>query len=259
MQDTLGAYNDVAQTRDLIRASGNEIAAVLVEPMMGSAGCIPATREFLTMIREETAKAGIILIFDEVMTSRFSGGGAQGLDKITPDITTLGKYIGGGMSFGAFGGRKDIMAIFDPTAAGSMPHAGTFNNNVLSMAAGIAGMSKVFTPEVATGLNNRGEATRARINELFAREGVGLQASGRSSLMNIHPLVGPISKPDDLAKADDRVRELLFLDLLEQGFYMARRGFIALSLAIGDAEIDGFVKALAAIIDKRREVLPKQA
>jgi glutamate-1-semialdehyde 2,1-aminomutase len=253
----LARYNDVEATRALIQREAADLAAILVEPMMGSAGCIPAEREFLAMLREESTRAGTVLIFDEVMTSRFSAGGAQQLDGIKPDMTTLGKYIGGGMSFGAFGGRRDLMAIYDPTAAGAMPHAGTFNNNVLSMAAGVAGMSKVFTPEAAAALDARGERLRARLNAAFNEAGVALQMTGRSSLMTLHPVTGPIRSVDDLEGANDAVKELIFLDLLERGYYMARRGFIALSLMVSDADLDGFVAAVEDAVAERADVLPR--
>jgi glutamate-1-semialdehyde 2,1-aminomutase len=253
----LARYNDIEGTRAMIGREAADLAATLVEPMMGSAGCIPAERGFLAMLREETARAGTVLIFDEVMTSRFSAGGAQQLDAITPDMTTLGKYIGGGMSFGAFGGRRDLMAIYDPTAAGAMPHAGTFNNNVLSMAAGIAGMAKVFTPDAAAALHERGEALRARLNAIFKDAGVMLQMTGRSSLMTLHAVTGPVRSVDDLARANDAAKELVFLDLLERGYYMARRGFIALSLMVSDADLDGFVAAVEDIVAERADVLPR--
>ncbi len=253
----LARYNDIEGTRALIRREASDLADILVEPMMGSGGCIPAEREFLAMLREETASAGAVLIFDEVMTSRFSSGGAQKLDGITPDMTTLGKYIGGGMSFGAFGGRRDLMQIYDPTAPGAMPHAGTFNNNVLSMAAGVAGMAKVFTPAAAATLHARGEALRARLNAVFADAGVALQMTGRSSLMALHAVTAPVRSVDDLAGSNEAAKELVFLDLLERGYYMARRGFIALSLTVSDADLDGFVAAIKDVVAEREDVLPR--
>jgi len=253
----LARYNDIEATRAMIKREAADLAAILVEPMMGSAGCVPAEREFLAMLRAEATAAGTVLIFDEVMTSRFSAGGAQQLDEITPDMTTLGKYIGGGMSFGAFGGRRDLMRIYDPTAAGAMPHAGTFNNNVLSMAAGIAGMSKLFTPAAAAALHARGEALRARLNAVFADAGVALQMTGRSSLMTLHAVTGPIRSVDDLAASNEAAKELVFLDLLERGYYMARRGFIALSLMVSDADLDAFVEAVKDVLAEREDVLPR--
>jgi glutamate-1-semialdehyde 2,1-aminomutase len=128
---TLATYNDIAAARELIAAQAATLAAVIVEPMIGNGGCIPADPAFLRMLREETTRHGILLTFDEVMTSRHGAGGLQARIGVTPDLTTLGKYIGGGMSFGAFGGRGDVMARLDATRPGALSHSGTFNNNVL--------------------------------------------------------------------------------------------------------------------------------
>ena len=111
-------YNDAAAAAKLIAQHGSDLAAVIVEPMQGSGGCIPAEQEFLTTLRQETARVGAMLVFDEVMTSRLAPGGLQTRYGIRPDLMTLGKYVGGGMSFGAFGGRADLMRRFDPRQAG---------------------------------------------------------------------------------------------------------------------------------------------
>ena len=112
--------------------------------MIGAGGCIPADPEFLTGLRHLTEQTGALLIFDEVMTSRLGASGLHGLYGITPDLVTFGKYLGGGLSFGAFGGRADILDRFDPARAGAWPHAGTFNNNTLSLSAGFAGTERHF-------------------------------------------------------------------------------------------------------------------
>ena len=156
----LAPYNDVEGTLDLIRQHGQDLAAILVEPMLGSGGCLPGRRDFLGALRQAASELGIILIFDEVMTSRLSSGGLQAALGVTPDMTTLGKYLGGGASFGAFGGRADIMAHYDPEKPGYWPHAGTFNNNVLSMAAGLTGLRDIYTPAAAMELNAKGDRLR---------------------------------------------------------------------------------------------------
>ena len=125
------------------------------------------------------------------------------------------------------------------------------------MAAGIAGMAKVFTPEAAAALHARGEALRARLNAVFQDAGVALQMTGRSSLMTLHAVTGSIRSVDDLAGANDAAKELVFLDLLERGYYLARRGFIALSLMVGDADLDGFVAAVKDVVAERADVLPR--
>src|SRR3954452_15297631 len=115
------------------------LAAIMIESMLCGSGCIPARCEFLADLRALASETGAVLIFDEVMTSRLAPGGLQEVHGVLPDMTTLGKYVGGGMSFGAFGGAARIMKWFDPRRADGFQHAGTFNNNVLTMSAGHVG------------------------------------------------------------------------------------------------------------------------
>ncbi len=244
-------YNDLAGTEKLIQQHADELACVLVEPMQGSSGCIPAVDGFLAMLREQSRAVGALLIFDEVMTSRLSPGGAQGLFNVIPDMTTLGKYIGGGMSFGAFGGSEAIMQIFDPRRSDAIPHAGTFNNNSLTMAAGVAAMGKVLTDEALNRVNKRGDALRAELNRIAREHKTRIQFTGLGSLLGLHTTSAEIHSNADLAAADDRIMELVFLDLLEQGYYIARRGFIALMLPLGDAEIEGFTNAFETVVEHR--------
>lgn len=252
----LARYNDTAGAVCAIEENGHDLACVLVEPMLGAGGCIPAAPGFLEALREATAAAGALLVLDEVMTSRFGRHGAGHLLGIRPDLVTLGKWVGGGLSFGAFGGRADIMAVYDPSTPGAVPHAGTFNNNALTMRAGVAALDEAFTPDIAEALHARGEGLRARLAALFADHGVALSVTGAGSLMTVHATAGPVASPEDLASAEPAARELVFLDLLERGFYMANRGFIALSTAVTDEELDAFLAALDAILAERRTVLP---
>jgi glutamate-1-semialdehyde 2,1-aminomutase len=242
-------YNDVEGARASIREHADRLAAVVVEPVLGSGGVIPATREFLQTLQEEARAHGVLLILDEVMTSRLSPSGAAPLFGLTPDLLTLGKYLGGGLSFGAFGGRADLMGRFDPSQPGALPHAGTFNNNVLSMAAGLAGLTQVLDDARLEALNARGDRLREQLNAVMAPH--GWVATGMGSMVGFHPVSGPVRSPADLADADDRRRELLFLDLLERGFYVAPRGFIALSIEVTDDDVDEFVAAVAEALAAR--------
>src|SRR5499433_47520 len=186
------SYNDTEGTVALIDQHAHEMAAVIIEPMIGAGGGIAAKPEFLQALRERCTRHGIVLIFDEVMTSRLSSGGLQKRIGITPDMTSFGKYLGGGASFGAFGGRADIMARFDPRRADAVSHAGTFNNNVISMAAGVAGLTQLYTPEVAERLTRDGDAFRERLNALAAKRGLPIQVLGIGSMLNIHFQSGTI-------------------------------------------------------------------
>jgi glutamate-1-semialdehyde 2,1-aminomutase len=220
-QFVLGEYNDAAAA-ELV---DDQTAAVLVEPMLGSGGVIPGEPAFLEALRDATRRHGALLIFDEVMTSRLAVGGLQQVLGITPDLTTLGKYVGGGLAFGAFGGRREIMERFDPSRPDAFQHAGTFNNAVATMAAGVAGLTKVLTADAIAQLNGLGDRLRAGLNAI----GSGLQASGHGSMVGLH--------------TDETTKTLLHLHMLERGYSYARRGFVSLSLPLTADDVDGFATA----------------
>jgi glutamate-1-semialdehyde 2,1-aminomutase len=243
-----GRYNDVEATAAALAGDPDAVAAVLVEPMMGSAGAIPAEPGFLAYLREVTARHGIVLILDEVMTSRNGPGGLQGRLGLSPDLTTFGKYLGGGLSFGAFGGRADLMDVFDTTRPSGVSHAGTFNNNTLSLAGGLAGLKEVFTPEMADRHYARGERFRAQLAAAGAAHGVPLQVTGSGSIMAVHiQATAPIRRPADVV-APPAARKLLHLALLERGYSIARRGLISLSLPLTDADDSGFLEAFDDVL-----------
>jgi glutamate-1-semialdehyde 2,1-aminomutase len=226
-------YNDIDAVQAVVGPDGSEtsgVACVLVEPMQGSGGCIPAADGFLRELRQLCDSSGTLLIFDEVMTSRLSPGGAQELFDVMPDLTTLGKYLAGGLTFGAFGGRADILTAFDPNAGGSLSQAGTFNNNILSMSAVVATISEVLTPELIITVNERGVRLREGLNHIFTDHQQPFTVTGVGSLMSIH--------------ASEAELELFFHAMLDQGWYLARRGFIALSIEITDDFIDRFLDAV---------------
>jgi glutamate-1-semialdehyde 2,1-aminomutase len=247
-------YNDIDGALRLIDLHRTELAAILVEPMIGSGGSIPADIAFLQALRAAASAAGILLVFDEVMTSRLAPGGRQEATGITPDLCTLGKYVGGGMPFGAFGGRRDVMQQFDPRTRGALSHAGTFNNNVVTMAAGIAGLTSVFTPQAALALNARGDALRARLNQLCLDRSARFQFTGLGSLMSAHATNRAVRTPADAAQADSALAGVFFFDLLKRGVYIARKGFISLSLPIGEAELEHFAGAVAGFLDDRKDL-----
>jgi glutamate-1-semialdehyde 2,1-aminomutase len=251
----LGDYNDDEGARRLIAENAADLAAVLVEPMLGSGGCIPGEPAFLAALQEAARAAGALFILDEVMTSRTSAGGLQGLLGLSPDLTTLGKYLGGGMSIGAFGGRAEVMALFDPRQPGALPHAGTFNNNVLTMSAGIAGLTQIFTPEAAERLRERGDRFRERLNALCRAAGAAMQFTGCGSIIGVHFKAAPIRNAADAAGADNRLRDLFFFDMAAAGIYLARRGFIALMLPVGEPELDQATAAVSDFLARRRDLL----
>lgn len=244
-------YNDTKGAVALIEEHAADLAAVIVEPMLGSGGCIVGQPDFLAALREATRVADTVLIFDEVMTSRMSGGGMQERLGIVPDMTALGKYMAGGMSFGAFGGRADIMAQF----ASALPHAGTFNNNVLSMAGGGVALGEIFTPACAEALFQRGENLRHKLNDICQTADVPMHFTGIGSMLTAQFRPGPIHRPTPASPAEELVRELFFFDMLEAGIYLARRGMVALSLPVGEAELVRYRQAVAEFVRSRAPLL----
>jgi glutamate-1-semialdehyde 2,1-aminomutase len=233
-------YNDVAAATAAFAEHGGDIACVLVEPMQGSGGCIPGDPEFLAVLRALTTASGAVLIFDEVMTSRLSVGGAQLLLGITPDMTTLGKYLGGGLSFGAFGGRADLMGTFDP-ARGGLSHAGTFNNNAFTMAVGAEALATV---------NERGDRLRTGLQARFDASPLPFCVTGWGSLLCVHP----VATIEDIDDADVRWRDLFFHDVLDAGFYTAPRGMVALSMAVSDDDTGAFMDAVERFCEQRSDL-----
>jgi glutamate-1-semialdehyde 2,1-aminomutase len=180
----------------------------------------------------------------------------QKLHGVTPDLTTLGKYVAGGMSFGAFGGRGDVMDLFDGHRPGSLIHSGTFNNNVMSMAGGLVAMGEIFDAAAADALFARGERLRERLNAVCRERGVEMQFTGLGSMMQPHFRKGPIERPYAATPREEALRELYFFDLLAAGVYIARRGMIAMSLPVGEAECDRLVAAVDEFCALRRPLMP---
>ena len=252
-------YNDIDETRAILRRHSSELAAVIVEPMLQSAGCIPAAPQFLDMLRSETAAISALLIFDEVVTSRLHPTGMHGALGIKPDLVTLGKYIGGGLSFGAFGGAQSVMERFDPRQPDAIVHSGTFNNNTLSMAVAHAGLSLAYPPATATALNARGEELRTRLNLMSGAAGAQLQFTGIGSIMCAHMMLGPIFSAEDAAHGNADLKDLLFFHLLESGIYLAKRGMLSLSLATTEQQINRLEDAIRRFLEIYRPLLAAPA
>ncbi|MBT6202899.1 MAG: aminotransferase class III-fold pyridoxal phosphate-dependent enzyme [Alphaproteobacteria bacterium] len=251
----MAPFNDTERTVELVAEHADDLACVVVEPMQGAAGMVPAGKDFLQALRDVTAKHDVILIFDEVVTSRLSGGGLQQILGITPDMTTLGKYIGGGATFGAFGGREDIMSRYDPRSANPIGHAGTFNNNVITHAAGSTGMTQIYTPEKADSFNAWGGKFRDRLNDVIGKHGLPMHVSGLGSIMAIHCSEGPHYNEHDAERDNALKGELLFYDLLARGQRMTWRNSMLLCLPMTDEDIDGYVDAFDDVLATRSHLL----
>jgi glutamate-1-semialdehyde 2,1-aminomutase len=245
-------YNCLESVKELFAANPGEIAGVIVEPVVGNAGFIPPEPGFLEGLRELTREHGALLVFDEVMTGfRISFGGAQAKFGVTPDLTTMGKVIGGGLPVGAYGGRADIMAMVAP--AGPMYQAGTLSGNPLAMTAGIKTLELLKRP----GTYERLEAITARlsngIQEAALAAGVPITGSHISAMFGFFLCPGPVRNFEEAKATDSQRFSRLHRAMLERGVYLAPSSYEAgfTSLAHSDADIDdtlmAFRKALLAI------------
>ena len=239
-------YNDIAGCEARIAESADSLAAVIVEPVLGSGGVISADQDFLEQLREMTRKVGALLIFDEIVTFRLHTGGAQAIYDIGPDLTTFGKIIGGGFPVGAFGGRRDVMALLHPTK-GIIGWGGTFNGNPVSAAAGVKTL-EALTSEVLDELNHRGQDLSERLNKVLEASGLPAQVTSAGSLFNIHATDEPITSNHGVKQADPELTELIHLGLMNRGFFLAARGMGCLSTAMTPADLDGLVDAVEDLV-----------
>jgi glutamate-1-semialdehyde 2,1-aminomutase len=230
-----------------------EIAALLVEPVQGSAGMIPMDAAFLRAMRETTRRLGIVLVFDEVVSLRVAYGGAEEHYGIAPDMTCLGKVIGGGLPLGAFGGREEIMALFDPSRGPpAISHPGSYNANPVSLAAGLATL-ELLTRDTIAQLNRRGELLREELKRVFDDAGVPAAITGLGSLFGIHLTDRQVRTIRDAASGDAGLRHRIFLGLYNEGILLDPRGVGTLSTAIGEPEIERFLGALRTVLSRLGE------
>ncbi len=244
-QDTLVApYNDLEAVRRLFEECPDEIAAVIVEPVAGNMGVVPPADGFLEGLRRLTEDHGSLLIFDEVMTGfRVALGGAQSLYSVMPDLTTLGKVIGGGLPVGAYGGRKEIMEMVAP--AGPVYQAGTLSGNPLAMAAGIATLKELTKPGVFDGMVERVKALGEGIATAAGSAGVPIFQTQAGTMFSTFFREGPIRNWEDVSRCDTDAFGRFFHGMLEGGIYIAPSQFEAgfISAAHGDAEVQATISA----------------
>lgn len=244
-------YNDLDWCERVLRQNASEIACLIMEPVMSSFGYLPGEVDFLRGLRELTAELGIVLIYDEVQSFRIAPGGAQEALGVIPDMTSFGKIIGGGTPVGAFGGRADIMELFDPTRGAAIAHAGTFNANPVTMAAGEVVMNHL-TPEVYDRMNALGDETRAKLSAVFDEFEVDAQVTGIGSLFGIHFTAEEITDYRSVVRGDQTMRRALFTGLLNEGVLLQTGAAGAMNSLTTSDEIDTLVDATRRVIERVR-------
>jgi glutamate-1-semialdehyde 2,1-aminomutase len=246
VQETLVLpWNNPEATERLITRHKNELAAVIVDPLANRMGFIPPAPGYLKHLREVTRAYGILVIFDEVISLRVGISGAQGRYGGDPDLTTMGKIIGGGFPVGATGGKAEVMAVFDPGTKGPrILSGGTFSANPVTMTAGLAAMQAMDLATFAR-LEDMGARLRARLNDVFKRNGQPGQVTGDGSLFRVLTVSRPLHNYRDSieAGADERSYRL-FLALLDAGIMVNDNGLGCLSTPMGETDLDRIEDAL---------------
>lgn len=241
-------YNSSAAVDALIERHGAELAAVIVEPMLGSGGMIPGQPEFLAKLRAATRDAGIVLICDEVVTLRLSPGGAQALYRLEPDLTTMAKIIGGGFPIGALGGHRDIMRTYaEPEQGGRIASMGTFNANPISIRAGLAAMHLLDDAAIAH-INDLGERIRRGLAALIECHRAPAQVSGLGSLFQLHWTRAPLDDARASQQADRQLALLTFIGLANRGVQLSMRCSGSVSTPMAAADIDRLLGAFDEVL-----------
>jgi glutamate-1-semialdehyde 2,1-aminomutase len=230
-------FNDLDAVRDAFRANPGEIAAVVVEPVAGNMGCVPPEPGFLEGLREVTREQGALLLFDEVMTGfRLAYGGAQARYRVTPDLTTLGKVVGGGFPLAAYGGRREIMERMAP--AGPVYQAGTLSGNPVAVSAGLAQLALLEDGQVYALLEERGAQLEAGLNDAARAVGVPCTVNRVGSMITAFFTQGPVRNYDDARACDTARFGAFFRAMLERGVYLAPSQFEAAFLSAAHTEED---------------------
>lgn len=247
LQDVLVlTYNDIEGAKALIEEHAADLAAVLIDPLVSRMGYVSATIDFLRMLRDVTRRCNVLLVFDEVYTLRLARGGLQKKRNITPDITAMGKIIGGCFPIGAVGGSAEIMSVFDPSrGARRLPHGGTYNANPISMSAGYAAMTEL-TPEAYAHLEFLGARARNGINEIILDAEADAQVMGEGSVLAIVPTRAPVQNWREFSICETRKKGIVALHehLLGNGILMAPHGTFVLSTPMVESDIDDMLEAV---------------
>jgi glutamate-1-semialdehyde 2,1-aminomutase len=244
-------FNDKEAARRAITENKDHVSAMIVEGMMGAAGQIPPKDDYLSFLRKVTADNDVLLILDEVQSFRLDYGGMQSIARIKPDLTALGKVIGGGYPVGAVGGREEIMELLSPEMH-KVYHSGTFNANPVTATAGVTTLEQLTVEEIAR-INRLGENLAEGIRDVFIKLNIKGQVTGRGSLLNLHFNSVPVVDGRTAKLDNQQILHLLHLALMERGIFAASRGMFAISTPMTDKEIH---TAVMAVEDSLAELQP---
>lgn len=246
-------FNDKEAVEKIIKENKDELAAVIVEGIMGAGGLIPPKDDYLKFLRKVTTENNVLLVIDEVISFRLSTGGAQQIYDVKPDLTVFGKSIGGGLPVGAFGGREDVMAVFSPEQERPAHHSGTLVATPVGAAAGIAAL-KEMTKEALDRINSLGDSLADGIKNVLSELQIKAQVTGYGSLHQIHFTPEPVTHAEVSLLAQDKdILRLFHLAMLNRDVFIPKRGMYNISMPLSETELN---KAVTATADALSELKP---
>jgi glutamate-1-semialdehyde 2,1-aminomutase len=252
-------FNNKAAAERIITENKDDLAAVVVEGIMGAAGMIPPEDHYLKHLKKVTGENDVLLIVDEVISFRLSTGGAQLIYDVQPDRTALGKTIGGGLPVGAFGGREDVMAVYSPKHKRPAHHAGTFVATPIAVAAGIANL-KEMTADTLDRINSLGWSMRENLQKALDDLNIKIQIKGYGSLQQLHFTSEPVFDAQTAFFTQDRdLLRLFHLSLMNKGIFIPNRGFFAISTPMTEAETDKAVEATTETLSELKPLMEQIA
>jgi glutamate-1-semialdehyde 2,1-aminomutase len=235
-------WGELEEIERQLRGREGELAAIIVEPVQGAGGVRAPDPAFLPFLRSFTERHGALLIFDEIISFRLAPGGAQELLGVRPDLTTLGKIIAGGYALAAFGGRADVMSVFDARRQGAVSHGGTFNGNPVAAAAGLETL-RHLTPDVYTRLASLGDRLGARVRSKIEAAALDARIETVGSLFQVFTRFGRTTFATGASQPSD-----LFLGMLLEGFYIAPRGMGSIPAIATEGDVDDLADALVSVL-----------
>ncbi|HEY0443791.1 MAG TPA: aspartate aminotransferase family protein [Candidatus Limnocylindrales bacterium] len=236
-------WGDADGVQRVLAGREPDVAAILIEPVQGAGGVRAAEPAFLAFLRDFASSHGMLLIFDEIISFRVARGGAQErLGGIRPDLTTLGKIIGGGYALAAFGGRADVMELFDARRTGALTHGGTYNGNPVAAAAGLATLREL-TPATFQRLDSLGDRLRTRLTSIIDGDRLDARVAGIGSLFQVFSGTAVAATATGVSGVPG-----LFVGLLLEGFYLAPRGMGGIPAIAADADVDELADAIGRVV-----------
>jgi glutamate-1-semialdehyde 2,1-aminomutase len=246
-------FNDFSALEKAVKENADQLAAVIMEPFLGAGGVVLPEPGYLEHARKVTLDNNILLIFDEIFSYRVNTGGCQKLYGVTPDLTTVGKVVGGGLPIGVFGGKKEIMNIFcHENTDKPLYHSGTFNGYETVMQAGYAALSK-YDEKAVTDINKLGEQLQKGLLKSFKANGLNIQSNHIGSLLNLHFVNEPITTAEQVLTSEEQLHTLMHLSLLNKGIFTIPRGLFILSTIMTQKEIDHLIDKIDETL---KELLP---